>query len=361
MACGESRGSTEEREELPFTISYCRPQEKEYSDYWKTGKVSRLQDRWPETEERMEPLNGDVLLVVTAHEPSFSRPLDLDLWIERLKTLGIQMTVDQWKHLIQGAVLVPEVRRHLFYTSQAFGIIIAVVVYMTFWINLYSTLQIYSIAKSWEISILVTGLAVAAAVVIRLIIHGHQNKMNVNTDMRLSAANEAFMKNQFIVGVTDFSDKLHSSPQLWFVHFNMEPCVRSLADSLSEMKRNQQSALKNHLNELCIILEMAVLPSAEETTADPLEETPLLTERRNSNRGALTCHQLLQLVSDEAPDMVAQQLLTIFSSNYVRLLVTSQLPKASAERHLVHGRVLCLCQFVEIAVLGQRCSWFKSG
>ncbi|XP_061459712.1 transmembrane protein 268 isoform X2 [Rhineura floridana] len=341
MACWKSQGSMSKEDGLPFSVSYSWTQEEEHSDSCKK-----------------ELLNGQVLMVLTAHDSCFSTLFDMNLWAERMKTMGIQVTSDQWRNLIQPAVLEPEVRKHLFYNSRAFGITIAVVFYVTLWINLYSVLQIYSIGRSWVVSILVTAVALAAALIIRLIIHLRQSKLNVNTDMRLAAANEAFMENDFLVGFTDIPDKHRSVPRLCFVHFVVGPCLQSLADSVAEMKWNQESALKHHLKELCIVIEIPVLPSQEKELGSSLEDSPLLPEV-SSTRGALTCQEYLHLVPDEAPKAMAQQLLTIFSGYYVRLLASGQLPEVREGRHVALDHTPCLCQFVEATVLARRSSWLE--
>ncbi|XP_063000866.1 transmembrane protein 268 [Elgaria multicarinata webbii] len=342
MACCNSQASTSEEEAPPFSVSFCRSQGDEYSDSW-----------------RKELLNGQVLLVLTANEVHPSTPFDVDIWAERLKTMGIQVTADQWENLIQRAVLEPKVKKYLFYNSRAFGIAITVVLYVTLWINLYSTLQTFSIGKSWKVSILVTAVALVIALAIRLITQHYQNKMNPNTDMRLAAANEAFMKNEFLVGFTDIPDKHHSIPQLWFVHFDVGPCLHSLADSVAEMKRNQQTALKHSQDKLCIVIETAILPSLEKKPGSSLEDSPLLPEEKNSNWGTLTCRDFLHLLPDGTPEVMAHQLLTVYSSYYVRLLVSGQLPEVPVGRHVALVRTPCLCQFIETMVLRERFSWFN--
>ncbi|XP_048369278.1 transmembrane protein 268 isoform X1 [Sphaerodactylus townsendi] len=342
MAPGKTQAGTDEKEELTFSVSYCRSQAEEHSVHW-----------------REELLNGQVLMVLSARKACSPARFDTNLCAARLKSLGIQMTTDQWRNLIQSAVLEPEVRKYMFYNSRVVGIAIAVVFYMTVWINLYSTLQIYSIGQSWKISILVTLGALVGALAIRLIIHQQQGKMNMNTDMRLMAANEVFMKHELLVGVTDQLDQLHSIPQLWFVHFNVEPCLQSLEESIEAMKRNQESALRHNLDELCLVTETAILPAQEEKADSSLEETPLLPDTRNKRRSALTCRELLQLIPDGAPKVMAQQLLMIYSGYYIRLLVSSQLPEAPVRRHVMFTHIPCLCQFIEFAVLRKRCFSFK--
>nr|XP_020668902.1 uncharacterized protein LOC110089874 [Pogona vitticeps] len=247
--------------------------------------------------------------------------------------------------------------------------------------------------------------------------------------MRLSAANEVFMKQDFLVGLTDLPHKLHSIPQvsflsetdvgesskfqileqkpkqnsppsniflgfdeaeemtalrlaagpdctpnlcckrhlvkafpltpvvlrqLWFVHFVVGPCLRSLEDTVAKMERLQRTALKSKQDEICIVLEMAVAPSLGRKLPSALEESPLLPERTKSNQGALTCRETLRLLPDGPPEEMAMHLLTVFASYYIRLLVLGQLPKVPARRHTDLGHIPCLCQFIETHVLGKR-------
>nr|XP_003227583.2 PREDICTED: transmembrane protein C9orf91 homolog [Anolis carolinensis] len=289
-----------EERELSFSVAFCHSQTEDSSVSGRNGFQ-----------------NGLVLLVLTAHQACFSTPLDINLWSDRLKNLGIEMTVDQWKHLIQHAVLEPEVRNYLFYNSRAFGISIAVILYVILWVNLYSTLKAFSVGPSWEVSIIVTVVALVAAVVVRLVIHRYQSKMNMNTDMRLAAANEVFMKHEFLVGFTNLPDKHRSVPQLWFIHYKVEPCLQSLADTLVQMKRNQE---KHNMDKLCLVIESPVVSALGSKSDRSLEETPLLSERRNSSRGVITYREPLRLIPDGTPEEMAQHLLTIFSGYYVRLL-----------------------------------------
>uniref|UniRef100_A0ABM5F5D3 Transmembrane protein 268 isoform X1 n=1 Tax=Pogona vitticeps TaxID=103695 RepID=A0ABM5F5D3_9SAUR len=327
MACGTSQGSSAKEEERLLSV-FASP--------------------------RQELSNGQVLLVLTAHETSFPSTLNTNLWAERLKKLGIQVTPDQWKNLIQGTVLQPEVKQYLFYNSRGFRITIAVVLYVTLWINLYSTLMVFSVGPSWEVSIVATVVALVVALAVQLIVYRHQHKWNANTDMRLSAANEVFMKQDFLVGLTDLPHKLHSIPQLWFVHFAVGPCLRSLEDTVAKMERLQRTALKSKQDEICIVLEMAVAPSLGRKLPSALEESPLLPERTKSNQGALTCRETLRLLPDGPPEEMAMHLLTVFASYYIRLLVLGQLPKVPARRHADLGHIPCLCQFIETRVLGKR-------
>ncbi|KAF7240985.1 hypothetical protein EYD10_12404 [Varanus komodoensis] len=176
------------------------------------------------------------------------------------------------------------------------------VLYVTLWLNLYSTLITFAAGKPWVVSIVVTLVSLVAALTIRLITLRYQSKMNVNTDMRLAAANEACMKHGFLVGFTVVPDKHRSVPQLWFVHFDVGPCLHSLTDAVAEMKRNQELALKRRLDELRIVIETTILPGLEEKPESSVEESPLLSERRKSSRNAVTFQDFLHLLPEGPPE-----------------------------------------------------------
>ncbi|KAJ6654597.1 hypothetical protein lerEdw1_006750 [Lerista edwardsae] len=346
MASLKSQVWASKSDDLPISVPYCQSVGEDRSVRWKK-----------------EVLNGQELVVLTVRDGCPSPSLDQNL-CEAMETCGIRvrfqtlsklMTPDQWKTLIQCAVLGPEVRKYIFYNSRVFGILIAVVVYVTLWVNLYTTLETFSLARRWEYSILVTSTALVTALAIRLLIHRHQKQLNMNTDMRLAAANEAFMKNEFLVGITDIFEKHQSIPQLWLVHFDVEPCRRFLADALAELEERRLASPRRSLDKLCIVIEKPLLPSQGEEAADnSLEESPLLSDAESGVGAPLARRELLRLVPDGDPEVVAQGLLVIFSSYYIRLLVSSQLPSAPARRHPSAGHSPCLCQFIETAVLEKK-------
>ncbi|NXA40489.1 TM268 protein, partial [Eudromia elegans] len=113
------------------------------------------------------------------------------------------------------------------------------VFYMSLWANIYSTVQLCSFGRYWEATVLVTVAAVAVTVVVILIIGRRQRKINVNTDVRLAAVNEIFIKHSLILGITDVLDGLHNVLQLWFVRFSPELCLQALSARLADLRRMQ--------------------------------------------------------------------------------------------------------------------------
>uniref|UniRef100_A0A8D2LNP9 Transmembrane protein 268 n=1 Tax=Varanus komodoensis TaxID=61221 RepID=A0A8D2LNP9_VARKO len=285
-----------------------------------------------------------------------SWPLNLDRQIISVLLLK-QMTVDQWKNLIQHAVLKPEVSKYLFYNSRALGITITVVLYVTLWLNLYSTLITFAAGKPWVVSIVVTLVSLVAALTIRLITLRYQSKVRrgwIYTALDFQSGSTArrvlWDSTTGEWGLTLFFQFL----QLWFVHFDVGPCLHSLTDAVAEMKRNQELALKRRLDELRIVIETTILPGLEEKPESSVEESPLLSERRKSSRNAVTFQDFLHLLPEGPPEAMAEQLLTIYSGYYIRLLVSGQLPSIATGRHIALGRAPCLCQFVEKVVLGKQ-------
>nr|XP_013809257.1 PREDICTED: transmembrane protein C9orf91 homolog [Apteryx mantelli mantelli] len=305
-----------------------------------------------------EPLNGQVLMVLSMDNNCSATSFDMELCAEKLKSLGVQVAVDRWSRLIQDAVLKPEVRRYMFYNSRAFQIAIAVIFYMSLWTNIYSTVQLYSFGHYWEVSMLVTVAAVAVTVVVILIIDRRQRKINVNTDVRLAAVNEIFIKHSLILGITDVLDGPHNVLQLWFVHFSPEWCLQSLSAHLADLQRKRESDLRHSLDQLCVVMETAVQPDPGKAEQVSSEESPLLSSGVNLKKEPMTCNELLCLIPEGPPEVMAQQLLVIFSGCYVRLLVSGQLPQALAAGHMEHRKVPCLCQFIETSALNTRQCWF---
>ncbi|XP_044848872.1 transmembrane protein 268 isoform X3 [Mauremys mutica] len=309
MAC-ESQADGAEKQS---PISYCGTHADESSLHW----VKEFH-------------NGQVLMVLTASNTCSSTVFDMELCAEKLKTFGIEMTRDQWRNLIQNAILEPEVRRYMFYNSRAFGIAIAVIFYISIWANIYSTMQLYSFGCRWDVSILVTVAAIALTIVVILIIDQHQRKIHVNTDVRLAAANEAFMKHNLLLGVADAMDR----------HQNV-----------------LQSALRHNLDQFCVTMETVIQSGQGRGEESSSEESPLLP---SDKKGTLACSELLHLIPEGAPEVMAQQLLVIFSGYYIRLLVSGQLPQVVMLRHVEHMNIPCLCQFIETNVLDTGHCWFKA-
>ncbi|KAM9217920.1 transmembrane protein 268 isoform 2-T2 [Leptosomus discolor] len=290
MAHKSQAGGIEKNGSLP-SILYCKSDLKE-------GSLQGVK----------EPLNGQVLMVLSMDNNCSATSFDMELCAEKLKALGVQVAAGQWARLIQDAVLKPEVRRYMFYNSRVFQIAIAVI--------------------------------------------------NMNTDVRLAAVNEIFIKHSLILGITDALDGPHNILQLWFVHFSLERCLQSLSAHITDLQRTREMGLRHSLDQLCVVMEAVVQPDPVMEEESSREESPLLSSEVNLNKEPVTCNELLCLVPEGPPEVMAQQLLVIFSGCYVRLLVTGRLPRAVAGGHLEDSSVPCLCQFIVTTALNTHQSWF---
>ncbi|XP_031457437.1 transmembrane protein 268 [Phasianus colchicus] len=337
MAYKSQDGGIEKNSSLS-SVLYCKSDLKEGSRQW-----------------LKEPRNGQVLMVLSMDNTCSSASFNMEFCAEKLQSLGVQAAAGEWRRLIEEAVLKPEVRRYLFYNSRAFQIAIAVIFYMSLWINIYTTVQLCSFGRYWEASVLVTLAAVAVTVVVILVIDRRQRKINMNTDVRLAAVNEFFIKHSLILGITDVLDGPHSILQLWFVHFNPELCLQSLSAHITELQQAQELGWRHRLDQLCVVMEVAV-PAAEDTSC---EESPLLSSGENFKKEPMMCNELLHLIPDGPPEVMAQQLLVIFSACYVRLLVSGRLPRPVLSGHMEGSSVPCPCQFIQASVLSTERCWLR--
>ncbi|XP_017595829.1 PREDICTED: transmembrane protein C9orf91 homolog isoform X1 [Corvus brachyrhynchos] len=372
MAQKSQTGGTEKN---GSSLPYCKRDFKEGALQWVT-----------------EPPQGRVLLVLSMDNTCPSSSFDMDLCAEKLQSLGVQVPADPWRRLLQEGVLRPEVRRYLFYSSRAFQIAMAVVrvpraarpgtgvlvptggagfgwganpgsdaflvFYISLWTNLYSTLQLSPLGRYWGASVLVTLVALAVTVLVILVIDHHQRKLNVNTDVRLAAVNEIFIKHSVILGITGVLDGPHNILQLWFVHFSPERCLQALAAHITQLQ-GTQAGLRHSLDQLCVVMDVVVQPELGREEEAPCEESPLLSSGGTLNKDPVTCNELLRLIPEGPPKAMAQQLLVIFSGCYVRLLVTGRLPRAGAGGHVEHSSLPCLCQFIQTTVLHSHHSWVR--
>ncbi|XP_078496974.1 transmembrane protein 268 [Lissotriton helveticus] len=311
-----------------------------------------------------ERYNGLVLSVLTCSSGS---PSEMEICVKKLQAFGVQVSLEQCRTLIQNTVLQPDVKRYLFFSSRGFGLALAVIFYMCLWANIYSIVRMFAIGQQWWSIILVSLGAAAITTVTILIIDHRQRKINVNTDVRLAAANDSFLKHHMLIGVTDGMRNYRNTLKLWFVHFDPRRCLRTLSQRLEEMKRERTPALRRCLDHLCIVMETVVTPDPgtdgsemeEGDARGQTEASPLLSVGRGSQKKPLLCSEIVPLIQEGEPDVMAHQLLVIFSACYVRLLITGQLPAVSVVRHAEKINAPCLCQFIEASALeGEQC-WSK--
>ncbi|XP_074067851.1 transmembrane protein 268 isoform X4 [Macrotis lagotis] len=260
--------------------------------------------------ERRGLTNGQLLMVLNTDSSCEAASFNIEVSQEKLKTWGIQQVpTEEYKSLIENAILDPQVRRFVFYNSRPFQLAIAVA--------------------------------------------------NKNTDLRLAAANETLMPYHMLLGVTGEVEGCQTVLQFWFVYFHLESCLQSLSECIRELKTNQESVLKHSLNQFQVVVETVVSPAREEGEENEnlTEESPLLPGGgTESRKGVVTRMVLHHLIPEAAPEVMARQMLVVFGGLYIRLLVTNQLPETTAaSRHAESLQGPCPCQFIETHILGAGC------
>lgn len=288
--------------------------------------------------------NGRLLTVL----PCTSGAEHTEQCFKRLQDCGIQLPVEQCRHSLQIPAIIPEVHRYIFFSSRGFGMILALILYISIWVNLYSTIQMFTSGQSWVTSIPVTLAAVFVTAVVIIILNQQQKKINTNTDIMLAAANESFMKYNVLLGISDRSRSWRNDPSLCFIYFHLWGCQQRLSQHLSSM---HQDDVRHCLGQLFIVIEIPADPMfAQISTEDPVtEESPLLASE--SSHKPVLCNQKIPLILWDEPEVMARQLLVIASACYVRLLIAGQLPKSHGTRHTGILDVPCPCQFIENSIL----------
>lgn len=137
----------------------------------------------------------------------------------------------------------------------------------------------------------------------------------------------------------------------WEDSFGRKSC--SLSPWVPQTILLLQLGWRHRLDQLCVMMEVAV-PTAEDTSC---EESPLLSGGESFKKEPMMCNELLHLIPEGPPEVMAQQLLVIFSACYVRLLVSGRLPRPVATGHMDGSSVPCPCQFIQASVLSTGCCW----
>ncbi|KAM8934701.1 transmembrane protein 268 [Pelodytes ibericus] len=283
--------------------------------------------------------------------PYTSRAEHAEQCFQKLQYCGIQLPMEQCRDCLQTSALIPELRRYIFFSSRGFGIVLAMVLYASIWVNLYSTAQIFVSGHSWVTSIPVTLAAAAVTSLIILIINRHKKQINVNTDVRLAAANETFMKHNILLGISHQSHKCQSVPTLCFIYFHLWGCQQRLSQLLASMRRD---SLRQSLSQLFVFIETpAGSLLAQQDPEDPTSEESRLLSSCSVEKPVLF-NKKIPLVREDDPHVMAEHLLVLVSACYVRLLVAGQLPRISEAGHTGLLDVVCPCQFVEKNILQSR-------
>ncbi|XP_053551999.1 transmembrane protein 268 [Bombina bombina] len=284
--------------------------------------------------------NGRLLSVL----PYTSQTEDTEQCLRTLQECGINVPLEQCQNSLQMSPLVPELHRYIIFSSRGFGMVLSLILYISLWVNLYSTVQMFTDSHSWLTSIPVTLAAAVFTSVVILIINRHHKKINVNMDIRLAAANEIFIEHNVLLGISDQMHNCYSNPSLYFIYFHLWGCQQRLSQCLAAMRPD---SLQRCLDQLLIVIEIPADSMLDEDCSADLasEETTLLPSQPH-DKPILYSKKIPLIVKDE-PQVMARQLLIMSSACYVRLLISGRLPRAKDVGHANVPDVPCPCQFIE--------------
>lgn len=235
--------------------------------------------------------------------PSF----DLPRCRAKLEREGFQIPREDMETPLKTALDVPSVRRYMVFNSAQFHFIMAPVLYVVLWCALFSTLHLY-ITNYWVLCLSVSLISIVLTTAVILILHCSNKEINVNLDIRLVQVNEMLVRHKLLVGVADWVRNCTGNMKLYFVYWDMSPCLRALTETLEEPSFVTIDT-KNYS-----LVPDAALPSQAK----------------------------------------AYQLLMTYSAAYVKLLVSERLSGSShhrGQRSHCKTAPICLCQYIKTKIL----------
>ncbi|XP_069555701.1 transmembrane protein 268 [Brachyistius frenatus] len=297
---------------------------------------------------------------------TFNPSFDLTLCRAKLERDGFQIPESDMEAPLITALDVPSVRRYMVFNSAFFHFIMAPVLYMVVWCAVFSTLHLYiTVRDYWVLCLSVSLVSILFTTAVIFVLHHSNKEINVNLDIRLVQVNERMERHKLLVGVADWVQNCTGNTQLYFVYWDMSPCLRTLTETLEERSSattDTQKKLKSKMSHLVLVTEVpAVNPEAcgSDVEQDLDEQRPLL---RNEDAGSTTSSTKVTTNYSLIPDASlpaqtkAYQLLMTYSAAYVKLLVSERLPGPSHPRLRPHRNhcttaPLCLCQYIKKKIL----------
>lgn len=291
--------------------------------------------------------------------PSF----DLPRCRAKLEREGFQIPREDMETPLKTALDVPSVRRYMVFNSAQFHFIMAPVLYVVLWCALFSTLHLY-ITNYWVLCLSVSLISIVLTTAVILILHCSNKEINVNLDIRLVQVNEMLVRHKLLVGVADWVRNCTGNMKLYFVYWDMSPCLRALTETLEEpsfVTIDTQKKLKSKMSHFVLVTKVSAGDSdAEEQDSD--EQRPLLgngsaaSGRSSNQQKDATATKSYSLVPDAAlPSQAkAYQLLMTYSAAYVKLLVSERLSGSShhrGQRSHCKTAPICLCQYIKTKIL----------
>uniref|UniRef100_A0A3Q4N129 Transmembrane protein C9orf91-like n=1 Tax=Neolamprologus brichardi TaxID=32507 RepID=A0A3Q4N129_NEOBR len=288
----------------------------------------------------------------------------------KLEREGFQIPREDMETPLKTALDVPSVRRYMVFNSAQFHFIMAPVLYVVLWCAVFSTLHLYiTVSDYWVLCLSVSLISIVLTTAVILILHCSNKEINVNLDIRLVQVNEMLVRHKLLVGVADWVRNCTGNMKLYFVYWDMSPCLRALTETLEELSfattdtqvRDSAKKLKSKMSHFVLVTKVSAGDSdAEEQDSD--EQTPLLGNgsaasgpSSNQQKDA-TATKNYSLVPDAAlPSQAkAYQLLMTYSAAYVKLLVSERLSGSShhrSQRSHCTTAPTCLCQYIKTKIL----------
>uniref|UniRef100_H2ZUF9 Transmembrane protein 268 n=1 Tax=Latimeria chalumnae TaxID=7897 RepID=H2ZUF9_LATCH len=310
------------------------------------------------------PYDGEVILTLSTSPTWWSPAFNLDSCTETFSSYGLQVPLEDFQLPISRALLKPEVRRYMMFSSRSFLMILTPILYLVTWCSLYSTFHFYLGRRLdpyiVQFCLLLSLVSVFIVVAFLAVVHIQNKKLNMSTDARLMWANENLMKYKVLAGVLDTLNNCSSTLHLYFVCFDLQRCQERLETLLTTAL---QSRLRRKLGFMHVVMKTAPAEVMEERDS---EETPLLVadgeigvpERQSEATHAPSFNTVVGLFPGESAQPfqeLAHQLLIVYSGLYVKLRATAQLPVTSESLHARWASIPCLCQFIESQVLRNKC------
>ncbi|XP_028317085.1 transmembrane protein 268 isoform X2 [Gouania willdenowi] len=294
--------------------------------------------------------NGQCVVAVQSVS-MFNPSFDLSLCRSKLQRDGFEIPVSDLEAPLNTALNVPSVRRFMVFNSALFHFLLAPVLYVLVWCSVFSTLHL-SVSDYWVLCLSVSLVSIFLTAAIVFILHNSNKEVN-----------EKMVKHKLLVGIADWVQNCTGNMKLYFMYWDMSPCLRALTETLEEQNfatSNKQNKLKSRMSHLVLVAEEVPAcedPEAEGSHVD--EQRPLL--RNGSTDCSNTCAKftstfsLVPETSLPAQDQ-AYQLLMGYSATYVKLLVSERLSGVS--RHHLRSQMnhcatgpLCLCQYITTKLL----------
>lgn len=325
----------------------------------------------PQERNNSRPDRSNGQCVASVPSSSMLNPsFDFSCCRAQLEREGFQIPFEHMEIPLKTALDVPSVRRYMVFNSAQFQFIMAPLLYVVLWCAVFSSLRlVITVSDFWVLCLSVSLVSIILTTVIIFILHHNNNKVNVNLDIRLVQVNEMLVRHKLLVGMADWVQNCTGNMKLYFVYWDMSPCLRALTETLEELSfvtTDTQNKLKSKMSHLVLVTKVSASDpearSSDVEEEDSDEQSPLLgngntgtsTSSNQQKDTELTTNYTLVPDASLPPQAKAYQLLMTYSAAYVKLLVSERLSRPShhrLQRSHCTAAPLCLCQYIKLKLL----------